>query len=214
MATEPAPHAYAALAGAAARPACPPAELRDFLRLARTQRVGDAAFVHDAATRALAARAPSSAEDFAVLEQAVVSGLAAGGARAEAAAGKQLPVLQRAFPGSVRVARLLGLVAEAAGDVDEALEAYDAILEDAPTHAPTWRRKVAALVAAGRDAAAVAELGRYLLAFGGDADAWTEMAELQLGLGRAPQAAYCLEEVLLCSPTSGAAHARLAEVRV
>ena len=39
------------------------------------------------------------------------------------------------------------------------------------------------------------------------------MCELQLGLGRPSQAAFCLEEALLNAPNNAAVHARLAEVR-
>ena len=38
------------------------------------------------------------------------------------------------------------------------------------------------------------------------------MAELQLALGRAAQAAFSLEEVLLAAPSNAAVHTRLAEV--
>jgi hypothetical protein len=43
---------------------------------------------------------------------------------------------------------------------------------------------------------------------------WTELAELQLGLGRAPQAAFCYEECLLVVPNHPEYHTRIAEIQL
>lgn len=186
----------------------------DLLRFCRANHVGSPDLVLAAATKALgSSKLGGDHEYFTVLEQAIVAGLGAGGKSGEDAVKSHLPVLQKEFPGSARVARLRGLCHEAKGEFDKAVEVYDATLKTAPTHAPTLKRKVAALVGAGRDVDAVAELTQYCTMMSGDGEAWGELAELHVSLGRLPQAAFCLEEALLATPNNAALHARLAEVR-
>jgi len=201
-----------------ATPATAPASaVTDFLRFCRVHGVGEAALVHDVSSRWLARQGPSGAAgagaDLAVLEQAAVSGFAAGGARSVSGAAFVAP-LRAAFPESMRVARLGGLALEATGAADRALELYTDLLDEKPATPALWKRRVVALSACGNDAEAMQELAAYLEAYPADADAWVEMSERQVACGRPAQAAFCVEEALLISPSNAALHARLAEVRV
>jgi hypothetical protein len=63
------------------------------------------------------------------------------------------------------------MVLEARGQHDAAIALYEEVLQAQPTHAGLWKRKVAAMRGAGRDAAAAAELAQYLEAFPADAEA-------------------------------------------
>eukprot|EP01079_Euglenida_sp_SAG-EU17-18_P008243 gene8243-1471_t len=103
--------------------------------------------------------------------------------------------LRQRFPKSSRVARLDGLVMEATpGKLDLALTVYDKLLEDDPTDAAAWKRKVAVKRAQGLSSEAMAELKKYIAVFQADSGAVLELAELHVYHGE-------LESALLQPPS-------------
>jgi tetratricopeptide (TPR) repeat protein len=164
---------YARRHAAARAVGAPLAAQLDYLRFCRLNHVGQPADVwpvaHGALTRG--GERGLGADYYSVLEQAVVAGYAVGGDVAPVAADGYLASLEVAWPDSARVGRLAGLRLESLRDTDGAVAVYDGILAKHPSHAPSWKRKVAALAGAGRDADALKALNAYLEAFPGDVEA-------------------------------------------
>lgn len=129
--------------------------------------------------------------------------------------------LQSAFPKSSRVKRLQGLMLEAQGKRAEAISFYEDAIESTPAEsASAWKRLVALqkaqAQASGLSASSITvaadTLRKCLEVFSADAEAWLELAELQLQLKQWRQAAFCYEELLLLAPNRPDYHSRLAEV--
>ncbi|MDP2438312.1 MAG: hypothetical protein Q8P67_21410 [archaeon] len=137
------------------------------------------------------------AEKWTVLEQLFAAHLEAGDA---AGARGCLGLLEGRFRGSRRVALLHGLLAEAEGRGGQAEALYADLLGSDGTDEGALKREVALHKAANQPALAIEALTRYLGSFMADVEAWKELASLYLGACRFRQAAFCLEEVLLCQP--------------
>ena len=142
-------------------------------------------------------------EQWSVREQVLVAALDAG--EGEVAA-RLLAELEAQFPGSLRVARLRGLVLEAAGKSKEAAAVYDEMIKSNPNGALGLKRKVCLLKSAGRLPEAIKSLSAFLEVFQSEEDAWKELAQLYVEAGDLAGACFCLEEVLLHRPHSYLAH--------
>jgi predicted Zn-dependent protease len=142
-------------------------------------------------------------EQWSVREQVLVAALDAG--EGEVAA-RLLVELEAQFPGSLRVARLRGLVLEAAGKSKEAAAVYDEMIKSNPNGALGFKRKVCLLKSAGRLPEAIKSLSAFLEVFQSEEEAWKELAQLYVEAGDLAGACFCLEEVLLHRPHSYLAH--------
>lgn len=131
----------------------------------------------------------------------------------------QLAALEKRFPESIRVQRLLALELEANRDYKGATGLYDDMLEYAETkeelklttEQAVSRRKVAILKAQGKLKEAIGELSKYLEVYQSDHLAW-----LELGLLSAEQldyegAAFCFEELVIIFPSNAVYFLLLAE---
>jgi tetratricopeptide (TPR) repeat protein len=117
-------------------------------------------------------------EQWSVREQVLVAALDAGEGEVAAAL---LAELEAQFPGSLRVARLRGLVLEASGKSKEAAALYDEMIKNNPNGALGLKRKVCLLKSAGRLPEAIKGLSAFLEVF--QSDAWKELAQLYVEAG-------------------------------
>lgn len=120
-------------------------------------------------------------------------------------------LVQRQFPDSARASRLVGMHLEATRDFARAEALYKKELARNPANALILRRLAAAKEGAGDVPGALAALRSYLETFATDAGAWEHAAGLYLRLAAYPQAAFCLEEVILQQPGNANAQLLLAE---
>jgi len=127
-------------------------------------------------------------------------------------------LIQRFGANNHRVQALRGLLQEATAKDDAALDIvmqqYDDILVEMPTNMPVRKRRVALLRSMGRTNEAVKALTELLDVSPIDAEAWSELADMYVGMGLYSQTIFCLEEVLLVTPNAWNIHARLGETTV
>jgi ER membrane protein complex subunit 2 len=113
---------------------------------------------------------------------------------------------------SMRFRLLLARCLEAAGDYSAAESLYEVLLRENPANLMVLRRKYCILKAqVGKSAEAIEALNHYLKQNLADTAAWYELARLRMEIGDFKGAAFCLEEVLVGSPTDAAIHCELAE---
>ncbi|KAJ2910880.1 tetratricopeptide repeat domain-containing protein [Coemansia aciculifera] len=122
-------------------------------------------------------------------------------------------LLDKRFNGSQRVKRLSGLVKEALGQSDEAQAMYTEMLDKDATNVLASKRLIALLKAQGHIPQAIKELVTYLDTHGNDFEAWLELSHLYLTQHLYPQAAFCLEEVILQQPANHYFHLHYAELQ-
>ncbi|KAJ1675448.1 tetratricopeptide repeat domain-containing protein [Spiromyces aspiralis] len=124
-----------------------------------------------------------------------------------------LETLQKRFPGSLRVRRLHGLLYEANREFDRAEKEYRSILEAEPNNIPTTKRLIAVLKAKGEISECVKQLNDYVDTYYNDPEAWLELCHLYLRLQMYPQAAFCMEELILQQPHNHFFHLKYAEIQ-
>ncbi|KAJ2831511.1 tetratricopeptide repeat domain-containing protein [Coemansia furcata] len=122
-------------------------------------------------------------------------------------------ILDTRFKDSQRVKRLSGLVKEALGQSEEAQTLYSEMLEKDATNVLASKRLIALLKTQGQTALAIRELVTYLDTHGNDFEAWLELSHLYLAQHLYPQAAFCLEEVILQQPANHYFHLHYAELQ-
>jgi tetratricopeptide (TPR) repeat protein len=128
------------------------------------------------------------------------------------AASWALGELEAQWPGSVRVARLRGMEAEARGHYAEAEHIYAQLLEKDPTDVGAARRQIAVQKAQGHTGAAIALLTKFVRSHASDESAWLELSELYCVTQQYELAAFALEELLLLTPENYLYHTRYAEL--
>ncbi|KAJ3267177.1 ER membrane complex subunit 2 [Chytriomyces hyalinus] len=157
-------------------------------------------------TRLLASGSfPSDVERLALTEQVIVAALETG--RIDEAQALLAPLRTRfeTVPkdtvqfGSLRVARLEGMLLEAQGKHEAALDIYNRALVQDEAYAPILKRKVGLLLDQGKTTDAMKELSHYLDHFSSDLEAWTMLATLYLQANMFQQAAFCYEECMMLS---------------
>lgn len=115
-----------------------------------------------------------------------------------------------------RVQALEGLYREAVAkndaELQTILEDYEAIIKEDEANMRIRKRRVALLRSMGKTQEAFRALVKIVDVSPVDAEAWAEMAELNLTQGLYDKAVYCWEEVLLIVPNAWNVHARVAEV--
>eukprot|EP01028_Stygiella_incarcerata_P013619 TRINITY_DN82873_c0_g1_i1.p1 TRINITY_DN82873_c0_g1~~TRINITY_DN82873_c0_g1_i1.p1 ORF type:complete len:347 (-),score=92.23 TRINITY_DN82873_c0_g1_i1:64-1005(-) len=121
--------------------------------------------------------------------------------------------LAMAFPKSVRVLRLRGLLLECRGDFENAERLYESILEEDEANTEVRKRIIAIRKAQGRPLAAIRELNAFLSSgFACDAEAWEELCSLYMSVGDFPRACHCAEELVVLRPDEPSSQLLLAEI--
>ena len=147
----------------------------------------------------------------AVAEQFIEAALRMG--QVEAAAEVYEGIIRPHFsvPDSQRAVRLVGMIFEASGDLEEAERLYSGALKANSANALLHKRLICVAKAAGDTRAVQARLNAYLQVFSQDWSAWLELAELNEAAEKYSFAAYCYEEVVLLQPAQPYPHVKLAE---
>jgi tetratricopeptide (TPR) repeat protein len=148
-------------------------------------------------------------EIWAIYEQIFVAALDVGD---ESLANACLLPLQKKFPESVRVQKLVGMLYEFKGEYKKARILYDTLLSSHPGDLAVSKRFVAAFKGEGDLQRAVEELQKLIKLFYGDLQLWEELAEIYLSMSDFSSAAFCYEELLLVNPSMCAYHLRLADI--
>jgi len=130
-------------------------------------------------------------------------------------AQEHITALSAQFPDSLRVKRLEGMMWEAKGEAELALDTYEEILQEDPSNLLVVKRQVAILRARGgpaRTADAAKKLCEYLGTFCSDHEAWLMLHDLYLATQQYKRAAFAIEELILINPMSYIYHIRAGEV--
>ncbi|KAJ3183551.1 ER membrane complex subunit 2 [Irineochytrium annulatum] len=153
----------------------------------------------------------SDLERYALYEQLFVAALDTGDI--ETAKGF-LAKIQKRFPGksSVRVQRLVGMLAEAEGDDEEAIRIYEATLADDEANFAIRKRLVAVYWSSNQREKAIASLVELVDTAAQDVEAWTELARMYLCENMYQQAAFCMEELMLLKPYNHLLQIRYADL--
>jgi tetratricopeptide (TPR) repeat protein len=130
-----------------------------------------------------------------------------------ALADHYLQVITAQFPESKRVWRLAGLLQEASGDVESAIENYQENLKVDSGDAASTKRIISLLKNQGRMAECVSELNKYLSVYQCDAEGWFELAEVYLSEYEYEKAAFCFEELIILNPSNYIIYQRYAETK-
>jgi len=114
---------------------------------------------------------------------------------------------------SSRLQKLYGMVEEAKGNYEKAIEIYNDTLKRDELNEAVHKRLIAVNIANGNRDEAIKLLNKYLEIFvSGDEDAWLQLADLYLLENQCQQAAYCIEEVILTDPRNHLYHLRYADI--
>ncbi|XP_017762568.1 PREDICTED: ER membrane protein complex subunit 2-like isoform X2 [Eufriesea mexicana] len=124
-----------------------------------------------------------------------------------------IKILNREFPGSLRVRKYHAMYLEAVEMYDYALQILDSIIKRDETNAAPRKRRIAILKAKGRIPEAIKELTEYLKKFMSDQEAWHELCDLYLQEQEYSKAAFCMEELILHNPHSHLIYQRYAEIK-
>eukprot|EP01104_Vermistella_antarctica_P002646 TRINITY_DN12861_c0_g1_i1.p1 TRINITY_DN12861_c0_g1~~TRINITY_DN12861_c0_g1_i1.p1 ORF type:complete len:302 (-),score=33.84 TRINITY_DN12861_c0_g1_i1:29-934(-) len=116
------------------------------------------------------------------------------------------------FPGSKRMKVLTIMYLEASGAWDKAEMAYNELVDSDPTNVMAWKRLICVSRSRGDILGAITRLVEYLEVFMSDLNAWAELAELYMRVGKYTQAQFCVEELILAQPENFAYHTRYAEL--
>jgi len=130
-----------------------------------------------------------------------------------ALADHYLQIITAQFPESKRVWRLAGLLQEASGDLEAALENYSENLKVDTGDAASTKRIISLLKNQGRIADCVSELNKYLSVYQCDAEGWFELAEIYLSEYEYEKAAFCFEELIILNPSNYIIYQRYAETK-
>ncbi|KAJ2452390.1 tetratricopeptide repeat domain-containing protein [Coemansia sp. RSA 2336] len=123
-----------------------------------------------------------------------------------------LVLLRKRFTSSERVKRLYGMINECVGHPEEAQLIYSQMHEKDNTNVLAHKRLIALLKSQGQLGEAIKMLVSYLDTHTNDFEAWLELSCLYLNAHMYPQAAFCLEEVILQQPANHYFHLCYAEV--
>ncbi|KAI8902394.1 hypothetical protein BC833DRAFT_573362 [Globomyces pollinis-pini] len=112
-----------------------------------------------------------------------------------------LTSLENAFPkSSARLIKLQGLILEANGKFDEAIQLYETVLRSDLEFMDISKRRIMCFIAKNDHKLAIDTLVFYLDIYMQDTDAWVTLANLYTLKGFYHQAAYCWEELLILRP--------------
>jgi len=115
---------------------------------------------------------------------------------------------------SSRLQKLYGMVEEAKGNYEKAIDIYNETLKKDELNEAVHKRLIAVNIANGNRDEAIKLLNKYLEIFvSGDIDAWLQLADLYLLDNQCQQAAYCIEEVILIDPSNHLYYLRYADIQ-
>lgn len=206
--------------------ALPPSEQVELLRELRTKSSRNPQATCVLAANVLFGKGSSALggdERYTVQEQYIVASLELGNMEQ---AATTLRALQQKFgSSSVRVRRLHGLQAEAAGDVTRAREIYRSILKDQPSDAFSVKRMATILKAAGLISEAIDVLEsqsvyldeekqpqKFLAVHNNDEATYRELMNLCYLLKKFDKCIFYAEECILLNPYAYISHVRHAEM--
>ena len=128
-------------------------------------------------------------------------------------AAAELAVLEKQFTRkSTRVVRMQAQLYEAKGSYDGAAREYAAVRALRPNDMLTAKREVAMLRAQGKLKEALLRLNAFVDTFQIDNNAWHELAELNILMGRHREASFCYEELITSAPATPVFHTKYAEL--
>ncbi|KAI7878362.1 uncharacterized protein EV154DRAFT_486192 [Mucor mucedo] len=113
---------------------------------------------------------------------------------------------------SLRFRRLLGMRFEAKGQLDEAQEVYDTILQEDDTNMLASKRQIALLKARNKEQEMIDALTKYLDTYYDDHEAWLELCDVYMSKHLYDQAAYCCEEIIILQPSNHICFLKYAEI--
>jgi ER membrane protein complex subunit 2 len=128
------------------------------------------------------------------------------------AAQEYCNILSAQFPESLRVKRLEGMLCEARGLYDMAMEKYDEILAEDPNNMQATKRQIALCRARGKPGEAATRLIKYVEVVCSDVEAWLQLCAIYLNFQQFKRAAFCMEELVLINPMSYLFHLRYADI--
>ena len=112
---------------------------------------------------------------------------------------------------SQRLKRLEGMLLEASGEFDKAMEHYDVILKDQPTEQRVMKRRIAVFESQNDTKKCLEALNKYLDVFMDDVEAWEHAGKIYAKLFMHEQAIFCFEECICSAPSNYHHHRRVAE---
>jgi len=121
--------------------------------------------------------------------------------------------LKTQFPGSTRVRKLKGFIAESKERYDTAEEIYNSILEQDETNSIIRKRLIAIKKAQNQIPEAIKELNSYLKQYMTDHEAWMELCELYIQEQEYARASFCMEELIMSNPHNHLFHQKYAEIQ-
>ncbi|VDP02718.1 unnamed protein product [Soboliphyme baturini] len=124
-----------------------------------------------------------------------------------------LSELYKKFNKSRRLLKLEAMMLEATGRYPEAVKLYDSLIKMDETNPVYYKRRIAVLMAQGKNASAIRDLCEYLKLFMNDTEAWMQLAQLHLSEADYVRSAHCVEELILTNPQNYLYHLLFAEIR-
>ncbi|PVU91518.1 hypothetical protein BB559_004113 [Furculomyces boomerangus] len=153
---------------------------------------------------------PKTDEGWMILEQIAIGGMDTGKFEL---ANACIQKLKQMFSQSKRVRMLECMYLEANGWYNEALDEYNKSLELDPTDMNIPKRKIAILIAQNDISSAIKALLQHVDNFPNDLESWIKLSQLYLDEHLYPQAAYCIEELILMNPVNHFYHLKYAEIQ-
>ena len=114
--------------------------------------------------------------------------------------------------GGLRMSRLLALHCEYHQRWEEAVEAYEKVLQSDATNIVAYKRLIAVAKARGKIDEAIERLVKYTKTFAADEAGWLDLCDLYVQQQQMDFAAFCMEECILATPENHQYHTRYAEV--
>ncbi|KAF2073394.1 hypothetical protein CYY_005307 [Polysphondylium violaceum] len=113
---------------------------------------------------------------------------------------------------SVRVKRLIGMLYECQGLIQEAINVYQTILQEYPSDSMSMKRQISIYKSQGIHNRAIQLLNTYLQIYMCDFEAWLELASIHINLLSYKSALFCYEEIILNAPINYLFYVKYAEI--
>jgi len=124
---------------------------------------------------------------------------------------KTMDMMEKRFPDSLRIKRMMGYLREATGHFDKAEEVYDQLIEADSSDTTSLKRKIVLCRLRNQPSRAIAALNKHLEVYQTDLEAWKELADIYLEEGNYQKALFCLEELIASFPQDYAVSLKYAE---
>eukprot|EP01012_Entosiphon_sulcatum_P027671 TRINITY_DN3336_c0_g1_i1.p1 TRINITY_DN3336_c0_g1~~TRINITY_DN3336_c0_g1_i1.p1 ORF type:complete len:294 (-),score=48.72 TRINITY_DN3336_c0_g1_i1:87-968(-) len=186
------------------------AEMRELLKDIRANPVRKSALVYYCGRKLLQDKRRLGDEVWAILEQVFLAALDCN--QVDQAERYFYQLRSKFGDRSQRVERLEGMLHEARGEYQEAIDIYGEILRSNPCHKAARRRLIAVCRAQGKREEALQLLHDYLQLHHADEEAQYEIADIALGLCDYRRAGAAFEDLLLVDPHQPVYMCKYAEV--